>query len=135
MRGAARIALAYALLFQLVFAQAAAERMAFSGLGLAAEGFGGTLSDGPGAYRAAYCLPSGADAPAGGSEGGPSSPFARCVVCAFAALTPPLPERAAEASAPVSHPLEAVPLARAQTPGRGPSRHDPRSSQGPPWRA
>ncbi|MBB6306094.1 hypothetical protein [Xanthobacter tagetidis] len=117
LRGAVGLALAYALVFQLVFAGAVAERMAVGGMA-------GT--------EAALCLP-GKDGPAsGGTEQDRLSHLSRCVVCAFAALTPPLPEQAAPVAAPASHHTRPPELALAQAAPLGTTRHDPRTSQGPP---
>ncbi|MEP9349423.1 hypothetical protein [Xanthobacter sp. KR7-225] len=118
MRGAVGVALAYALVFQLVFAGALAERMAF------ADPAGETL-----------CLASADGAPSGGAEKGRPAHLAVCAVCALAALTPPLPERAAAAAEPAFHRTRAGVPPRADAARHDPARHDPRTSQGPPLSA
>lgn len=117
LRGAVGLALAYALVFQLVFAGAVAERMSVAGMA-------GT--------EAALCLPS-KDGPAsGGTDQDRPSHLSRCAICAFAALTPPLPAPAAAVAAPISHHARPAALALAQAAPLGTTRHDPRTSQGPP---
>ncbi|MFG1299726.1 DUF2946 family protein [Xanthobacter sp. V3C-3] len=116
-KGALGILLTYALFLQLVFAGMLAERMAFAAAAdmdpiCAAAGHG-------------------SGSPGSGGDTGLAGHGQACVICAFAALSPPLPERvlaavptAAEAATPVGAGGEAA------TPLR--PHHSPRSSQGPP---
>lgn len=110
--GAAAVALAYAFVLQLVLAGLAAERMIFAA-----------------ADAHVLCT----DATGSGGHDTPGAPerLSHCVICAFAAVAPVLPERAGVALPPANGavaPRHAVPAARP----RAGDRHEPRSSQGPP---
>lgn len=116
-RGALGILLTYALFIQLVFAGMVAERMAFAAS--AADPICASAADG-----AAGPAPDGTD-------GGRPAHGQACVVCAFAGLAPPLPERIV-AMVPATAPGACELPVRSQTTVEARPAPSPRTSQGPP---
>ncbi|MDQ0506232.1 DUF2946 family protein [Xanthobacter agilis] len=108
------IAIAYALLLQVVLTGFAAERMAFAS-----------------SAANALCLTANSASGDGGDDGGTADHAVCCVLCAFAHLTPTLPERVFLANRSVGI-ASRVEVPRASVFIAGDGRREPRCSQGPP---
>lgn len=113
LRNAFCIALAYALLFQVVFTGISAERMSFAAAG----------------GQEMLCISDGTNTDPGKTP--PADHRSCCTICAFHALTPLLPEAFGLVAPALSfHATAAMPAARVALPRN--ARREPRTSQGPP---